>query len=462
MFFQICERNFDIKNLKINFCPSDIKAIFNRLDINKDGKIHYWELKNFFKFRDYSRISALEDMEYRSGPNHYNHKKNQEKNLLEYKYPNSKNNLNYNSKNNKPLNDNSMSLIRSPSKNSCFNFNEVHNDIEEKIGNINKLISRDKEKKSFIENQAIFVSDSNNVKNFIGSEIKNVNSPNSTPSKIKISNDHENENIETPKYKFDNQSHNPKYDYNSTKKYLNKFNSSNFNSQRNLSQEDSKFKRNNTKEVENDDRMENNQNFSPDRLNKSKRFSNSKFGFATLDDIKSTNTFGIKINLEEEIFLQFLIDILQLNKEIELIKNGLARKYDFSIIKLFKIFQEAEDETEIFNQEKSLLKVNYNSTISELLEKNNYPNTFNITKKYNHTNKSFSSYYLNNNEEKEKQQSFNMSYLKSFPIGIKKDKDNIINRFAFKKTLNTMEIYPTLIELKLLLNRFNNKEADFR
>ena len=48
----------------------------------------------------------------------------------------------------------------------------------------------------------------------------------------------------------------------------------------------------------------------------------------------------MKINLEEEIFLQYLNDIIQLTRELEDIKNSLARKYDFSILKLFKIFQE--------------------------------------------------------------------------------------------------------------------------
>lgn len=126
---------------------------------------------------------------------------------------------------------------------------------------------------------------------------------------------------------------------------------------------------------------------SGDNFNKSRKFSNSKFGFATFEEIKNNNTYGIKLNLEEEIFLQFLIDLIQLNKETEAIKNDLARKYDFSIIKLFKIFQDAEDEIEVFNHEKNLIRSNYKNPIEEYRERTNYPNTFNMTNKFNQTNK---------------------------------------------------------------------------
>jgi len=458
------------------------------LDVNKDGKIHYWELKNFFKFRDYSRISGLEDLEYRSGSSQYNFQATfplnnksiqNEKSLLDHKYP-SKNNINYNYKPNKNNFEKfSNGNYKSPSSNSGFNFNEIHNEIEEKIGTINKLIQNDKSKQEYIENQVKFINEAENVKKYIGNEFNKINNPNAVSKEPTYNNNpiyncknnskdidlnNKNDQLNRPK---NLNSINPV----STIKFLNNFNNNpnvnqNINERsdleedinnkggENLSKFDSKNSNNNN--------LEDKKTISGENFNKSKKFSNSKFGFAAFEEIKNNNTYGIKLNLEEEIFLQFLVDLVQLNKETEAIKNDLARKYDFSILKLFKIFQDAEEEIEVFNHEKNLIRSNYKSPIEEYRERTNYPNTFNLTNKFNQTNKSFSS--LNNtNDEKNQnqQQSFNMSYFKSFPIG-RKNKENVISKYAFKKILNTMDIYPTLIELKLVLNRFNNKEADFR
>jgi len=495
-FFQICERNFDLRNLKINFCASDIKAIFNRLDINKDAKIHYWELKNFFKFRDYSKISGLEDIEYRPGPSQYayqppkkfnkannlnnDNNNNNDKGLLEYKYPN-RSNINTNYKNNNGnqnnLNENSLNNIRSPYRNSnCLNFNDIHNEIEDKIGSINKLIQHDKSKQNQLDNQVRFITEADNVRSLIKNEIGKINNPNSKHYEFKELDINNNES------KQDTNQIKTGYDSNLTRKYLSNSNNNNQANNNNDIQNNNNHNNNNNIAYSQNNSRKASGNFESSKFldqknptepktnlslltaekhNKSRQFSNSKFGFSTLEEIKTNNTQGIKLNLEEEIFLQFLIDILNLNKETEAIKNELARRFDFSILKLFKIFQEAEDENDVFLEEKVFFKPNFVSPIGEYRERSNYPNTFNITNKFNNTNKSFSS-YNNLSEDKQRQnQSFNLSYIKSFPIGTK-SKENIISKFAFKKTLNAMEIYPTLIELKLILNRFNNKEADFR
>ncbi len=49
----------------------DLENIFSRIDINKDGIISFEEFKVFFNYRNYSKISSLENLEYKNKPTMY-------------------------------------------------------------------------------------------------------------------------------------------------------------------------------------------------------------------------------------------------------------------------------------------------------------------------------------------------------------------------------------------------------
>lgn len=388
-------------------------------------------MKNFFKFRDYSKISALDDLEYLSGCNFYNvpiiSNKNDDNNqysLLNYKYANKNGNLTFNNSTDKEnlRNHNTINTIERSQK--LLNFQKINRDIGIKVSNISDLIDREKSKNNFLENKKKYISGKDDTKNFIKNQKEMVYDSSVKSCKSRI-------------IKKNEDSYNTNNKLNESKRNNNEF--------------DTKLDKTNDSPLNNNEENKT-QNVLMENVNFKRNFSSSMLDFKTVEDIKN-NIYGIKLNLEEEIFLQFLIDIVQLNKESEIIKNELARKIDFSIIKIFKIFKEYENDIELFNQEKSFVKSNLGSTLSNLNDLVNYSNTFNIMERFNNTSKSFL--------HRDKSQNHNTSYIKIFPIK-SKTKENLINKFAFKTTLNEMEIYPTLLELRLIFNRYNNKEHDFR
>lgn len=371
-----------------------------------------------------------------------NFKNNYDDNILNHKYPSSFNNLcseNNNNKNNY--------------------YDGLHNDINEKISNINYLIESNKK-----ENKIKAWNDNYNY-NDNDYDNNNYNKNSSRKSDREF-------NINTGNYNNLNNNN-----------YLNKFinnnnnniNTSLKNQNQNVENQNDENQNVENKNVENKNVENQNRGIRNQKENSNYNNSNRNinlFEFSNLDEVKN-NKNGIKLNLEEEIFLQFLLDFIKLSKETEEIRNELARKKDFSIIKLFKIFQAAEEESnKIMNYERNNLIRNFNETINIIKEKNNYPNTFNKTQRYygeenrNKTKKYFEENFNNTTKNIQEimyqsfpsnmqNQNFNQNQYQNYT------KENIITKFSFKKTLNDMGIYPTLIEMKLIFNRFNNKFPDF-
>jgi hypothetical protein len=340
-------------------------------------------------------------------------------NILNHKYPSLINNMNeYNNKK--------------------TYYEVLHNDINEKMSNINYLI------------------DSNKKEN-----------------KIKEWNDYD--SFRNQNYLEKNEYSNRESEVNNNINHYDKQNQIDFNSSR-KSDKENYNKYNNTNYLNkfiNNDLMKNNFEYKNDENQQTnlslKNSNNNLLKFSNLDEVKN-NKNGIKLNLEEEIFLQFLLDFIKLSKETESLKNELARKKDFSIIKLFKIFQSAEEESnKMMNYERNNLTRNFNETINILKEKNNYPNTFNKTQRYCiEDNKKIIKKYIDENINNINKNMQELIY-QSFPPNLKNEnqyqnnfKQNKITKFSFKMILNDMGIYPTLLEMKLIFNRFNNKFPDFR